>query len=281
MDRIEINGLEVDCVIGLYPRERHVPQKLRLDLSMGCSTEQAARKETLSASVDYAAIAAQLGFLLRSCEFRLIETAAHALARYLLAPPALGERRAQIDWVGLRLSKPFALGDGALPSLYIERERNWVTIAQEHKPFGVVDIIHETREASIYRLNVAPAAEIPLHVHHVMREAEMVLSEGLLCQRVPVAIGTVHRWPQGAAHTYANPSQRFQTILCVDSPRFIETDEVMVDGEPAQVDPEARELEAGREPNQPRHKLRASDAPHASEPEARQTQVKPEAPSTS
>ena len=244
MDRIELSGLEIDCVVGLYPRERHVPQRLRLDLSMGCSTEYAARKESLSASIDYAAIAAQLGFLLRSCEFRLIETAAHALARYLLAPPALGERRAQIDWIGLRLSKPFALGGGPVPSLYIERDREWVNIDQEHKPFGVVDIIHETREASIYRLNVAPGAEIPLHVHHVMREAEMVLSEGLLCQREPVALGTVHRWPRGAAHTYANPTDRYQTILCVDSPHFIETDEVVVQGEPARVEPERHEPEA-------------------------------------
>jgi FolB domain-containing protein len=273
MDLIELKGLEVDCVVGVYPRERHVPQKLRLDLSMGCSTEQAARKETLSASIDYAAIAAQLGFLLRSSEFRLIETAAHALARYLLAPPALGERRAQIDWVGLRLSKPFALGGGAVPSLYIERERNWVTIAQEHKPFGVVDIIHETREASIYRLNVAPGAEIPLHVHHVMREAEMVLSEGLLCQRVPIALGTVHRWPHGAAHTYSNPSDRYQTILCVDSPHFIETDEVVVQGEPAHVEPEARQEQHEPEARQ-QHE---PEARQQHEPEARQEQHEPEA----
>src|SRR4051812_44041909 len=191
MDFIELNGLEVDCVVGLYPRERHVAQRLRLDLTMYFATEPAARKEALSASVDYAAIAAQLGFLLRSCDFRMLETAAHALARYLLAPPALGEKRAQIEWVGLRLTKPLALGGMATPSLYIERDRHWVSIEQEQKPFGVVDIIHETRDASIYRLNMAPGSVIPLHVHHIMREAEMVLSGGLLCQREPIAVGAV------------------------------------------------------------------------------------------
>jgi hypothetical protein len=48
-------------------------------------------------------------------------------------------------------------------------------------------------------------------------------------------VGAVHYWPTGAAHCYENPSDRFQTILCVDSPHFIESDEVVVQGEPARV----------------------------------------------
>jgi dihydroneopterin aldolase len=239
MDCIELKGLEVDCVVGLYPRERHVAQRLRLDLAMYFSTEQAARKEALSASVDYAAIAAQLSFLLRSCEFRLLETAAHALARYLLAPPALGERRAQLERITLRLTKPFALGATTIPTLQIERDRHWVEITQEHKPFGIVEIIHETKDAGIYRLNIAPGKGIPLHLHKQMREAELVLTEGLYCQKHRAPVGAVHRWPKGAAHCYENPTDRYQSILCVDSPRFIESDEVEVSGEPDQVAPEA------------------------------------------
>jgi dihydroneopterin aldolase len=239
MDFIELNGLEVDGVVGLYPRERHVAQRLRLDLTMYFATEPAARKEALSASVDYAAIAAQLSFLLRSCEFRLLETAAHALARYLLAPPALGERRAQLERVRLRLTKPFALGATTVPALQIERDRDWVELQHEHKAFGLVEIVHETKDAGIYRLNIAPGAAIPLHIHRQMREAEMVLSDGLLCQHQRVPVGAVHRWPRGAAHCYENPTDRYQSILCVDSPRFIESDEIAVTGEPDQVAPEA------------------------------------------
>jgi dihydroneopterin aldolase len=238
MDCIELNGLEVDCVVGTYPRERHVPQRLRLDVSMYLSTESAAQREALSASVDYSAIAAQLAFLLRSCEFRMLETAAHALARYLLAPPALGERRAQLERLRLRLTKPFALGTTTLPSLEIERDRQWVSLQHEDKPFGLVEIIHETRDAGIYRLNIAPGRKIPLHVHKQMRESELVLSEGLLCQHRAVPAGAVHRWPRGAAHCYENPTDRYQSILCVDAPRFIESDEIEVEGEPDSVAPE-------------------------------------------
>jgi len=239
MDCIELNGLEVDCVVGTYPRERHVPQRLRLDASMYLSTEPAARREALSLSIDYAAIAAQLAFLLRSCEFRMLETAAHALARYLLAPPALGERRAQLERLRLRLTKPFALGTTTLPSLEIERDREWaMNLQHEDKPFGLVEIIHETKDAGIYRLNIAPGRGIPLHVHKQMRESELVLSEGLLCQHKPVPAGAVHRWPRGAAHCYQNPTDRYQSILCVDAPRFIESDEIEVEGQPDHVSPE-------------------------------------------
>ena len=106
------------------------------------------------------------------------------------------------------------------------------------EPSREVDVIHETREAGIYRLNIAPGKRIPLHHHLVMRESEMVLSEGLLCGDLPVPAGAVHRWPKGAKHSYDNPTERHQTILCVDSPRFIESDEIAVEGEPARVVPE-------------------------------------------
>lgn len=229
----------VDCVVGVYPHERNVSQPLRVDVDMHLDTEAAAVKESFTSTVDYAATAAQLAFLLRSCRFRLLETAAHVLSRYLLAPPAPDERRAQIDAVAVRLTKPGALHGLAVPSLEIQRSAAWCAIDKETKPFGTVDVIHETKGAGIYRLNVAPGKGIPLHMHHRMRESEMVLGDGLLCQGKPCPAGTVHRWPRGAAHTYSNPTERHQTILCVDSPRFIEEDEMEVDGKPADVPAEA------------------------------------------
>jgi dihydroneopterin aldolase len=227
--------MSIDCVVGVYPHERDTPQPLELDAELCLDTETAARRERLRFSVDYAAISAQLAFLLKSCRFRMLETAAHALCRYLLAPPPPGERRAQIARVRLRLSKPAALAWDAVASLEIERDASWARIAQEHKAFGTVDVIHETRDAGIYRLNVAPLRGIPLHHHRVMQEAEMVLSKGLLCQGKPVASGTVNRWPPGTAHCYHNPTRRHQTILCVDSPSFRPEDEVAVEGEPAVI----------------------------------------------
>jgi dihydroneopterin aldolase len=237
-DVISIEGLRVDCVVGVYPHERHRVQPLEVGVRLVLDTRRAGASESFADTVDYAATANQIAFLLRSCRFHMLETAARALTRLLLAPPAAGERRARIQEVSLRLTKPYALAGHGVPSLEVHREASDVTLSHETKPFGTVDILDETKHVGIYRLNVAPGRSIPLHVHHEMQESELILGDGLLCQRRPVAAGTVFRWPKGAPHRYDNPTERWQSILCVDSPPFIPEDEVEVEGEPADVKPQ-------------------------------------------
>lgn len=232
-DVIEIRDLRVECIVGVYPHERDTPQPLQIDVRL--ELEPVLEVHRLRQTVDYAAIASQIAFVLQSCRFFLLETAATTLARLLLAPPALGEDRAPIQAATVRLVKPLALGGVGVPSLEIHREAADVTLAREDKPFGTVDIVHETREVGVYRLNVAPGKGIPLHVHRVMQECEMVLSDKLLLNGEPVAAGSVHRWPHELAHRYDNPSDRWASILCVDSPRFIPDDEVEVSGEPGRA----------------------------------------------
>jgi FolB domain-containing protein len=236
MDVLRIEGLLVDCVVGVYPQERDSVQPLLVDVELRLPTELAATRESLRSTVDYAATAGQLAFLLQSCRFRMLETAAHALALYLLLPPVAGETR--VESVLVRLTKPEALAGLAIPSVQIERAAAWAQFDLEKKPFGTVDIIHETKDAGIYRLNIEPGRHIPLHMHQQMQESEMVLGDGLFCQGQACAPGTVHRWPKGAAHRYDNPTERVQSILCVDAPSFIEEDEIEVQGEPADVPPE-------------------------------------------
>jgi len=237
-DLIALENLMVNGVVGVYPEERHAPQPLRLDLYMELCTRSAAENERFRDTVDYASVAAQLTFLVGACRFGMLETAAHVLSRYLLLPPALGERRAAIEALRLRITKPLALGGQAIPSVEVCRRADELRYTIEDNAFGKVDVVFETREAGIYRLNVAPGRSIPLHVHKVMRESELVLSEGLLCNGKPVAAGSLFHWPRNAAHRYDNPTERYQTILCVDAPPFVEADEIPVAGEPASVAPE-------------------------------------------
>lgn len=237
-DRIRITGLSVDCVVGVYPHERGHPQPLVVDLELVLDTQRAAERERLSATVHYAHVAGQVDFVLRSCRFRLVETAAHALAKLLLLPPPPDTPRARPESVRVRVEKPDALRGRGIPSLEIERDAAWAAYDQETKPFGTVDVVHETRDAGIYRLNVAPGASIPLHVHRHMEESEMVLTAGLEVQGRPAEPGTVHRWPHGVPHGYHNPTRVTQSILCVDVPPFVEADEIAVEGEPAPVTPD-------------------------------------------
>lgn len=237
-DSLRIDGLELQCVIGIYPHERERPQPLIVDLELVLDTRLAATTGALEQSVHYALVASEAFFVLTHGQFGLLETAAHALARWILLPPAPGEARSAVDAVQVRLTKPEALGGRARPSLSIRRTAGEMRYEREEKSWGWVDIVHESERAGIYRLNIAPGGGIPLHVHRAMREAEMVLSDGLLCQGRATAVGSTFRWPLDAPHGYDNPSERHQSLLCIDRPRFDPADEIVVQGEPARIDPE-------------------------------------------
>ncbi len=237
LDWITIRDLRVNCVIGIFAEEDSRVQPVSVTLRLGLAPRPHAVIESLEESVDYLAITGQVSFLLAACRFRLLETAADALTSYLLAPPAPGERRAAIQRIALEIHKPNALPSPTTASLSIERAAPQ-PFRVEVKSFGTVDVIHEAANAGIYRLNVAPGRQIPLHVHHEMEEHELVLTRGIRCQGREVFPGTAFHWPRGAAHFYENPSADYQTVLCVDRPRFILEDEVEVAGAPAEVAPE-------------------------------------------
>jgi dihydroneopterin aldolase len=230
--------LQVWCVIGTYPAERQREQPLVVDVSLGLPTRRAARTK-LRDTVDYVAVAGQISFLLRAGRFRLLEAAAEALAAALLAPPAPGEERAHVSRVRVRLTKPEALAAPTLARVSVARDSEWLVLGREDKEFGRVDVLYETSETGVYRLNIEPGKEIPLHVHERMQEHELVLTSGLLCQNEPVPPGTAFHWPLGAPHVYKNPTAVVQSVLCVDRPPFIPEDERVVSGAPAPVRGEA------------------------------------------
>lgn len=229
LDTIEIRGLRADCIVGVYPEERKTPQPLEIDLELSVDTRAAARGGGLEATVDYAKLSGEIRFLLGACRFRLLETAAEALARYVLAPPTEDAKHAQVREVTIRLSKPHALQGEAIPSLRIHRTFEELRLEVEENSFGRVDVIHETPGCGIYRLRIAPGRSIPTHVHREMEESELVLGSGLLLQGRPVKAGSAFHWPKGFAHRYDNHQSIEQTVLCVDRPAFIPADEIEVD----------------------------------------------------
>ncbi len=247
-DVLRLESLQVECIVGVHPHERQAPQPLTVDLDVSFSVEEAARRERLGLSMDYAEVEAQVVFLLRNARFRLVESAAEAIARLLLAPPVPGERRASAERVRVVLRKPHALGGRAVPSIAVERRLGEVAFAEERKPFGRVDVLFETPTVGIYRLHVEAGCSIPLHVHRRMSEAEMLLTDGLVVNGHAWPRGTVFHWPLEAPHTYDNPTRRTQSLLCIDSPPFEEEDEVTVQGVAAHLvspeDPWGRPLVA-------------------------------------
>lgn len=84
--------------------------------------------------------------------------------------------------------------------------------------------------AGLYCLNLWPRSRIPLHVHRILDESELIFSHGIRVQddAHPAEFGTVHSWDR-LAHEYSNPTDAAQRILCVDVPMFIPSDEVVVE----------------------------------------------------
>jgi dihydroneopterin aldolase len=225
-DTIGIEGLELDCIIGLFDYERVTRQRLLVDAILHVDTRRASSEDRLDLSVDYEWVLMQIVFILKLGRFTLLETAAHTICRTLLLAPVDGEQRGGIRAVELSLRKPAALGGRAIPRLCVRRSVDDCATRIEQRPFGAVDVIHETKEAGFYRLLVHPGREIAWHRHAQMREAELVLSSGIECQGKPAERGSVRQWPLDLPHRYFNPSDRVQSLLCIDSPPFIEADEI-------------------------------------------------------
>lgn len=114
MDRVFIEGLEVDTVIGAYDWERGIRQCLRLDLSFAWDNRAAAAGDDLSKALDYASVSTRIQAFAEQSQFQLVETFAERLAEVLM-----GEFN--IPWLRLKLTKPGAVAAAAGVGVEIER----------------------------------------------------------------------------------------------------------------------------------------------------------------
>lgn len=227
-DRLALRGMRFDCIIGLLDHERTTPQPVELDVVMHFDIRRAAHEGHIAHTIDYGRVLGELRFILVAARFLLLESAAEALAAWLLMPPSLDVPRPQVEEVEVKLAKPRALAGRAVPEITIRRKRSDFPPNLEVKPFGFVDVVFESPESGVYRERISPRAILPTHVHRHLDEMELALGGGLLLQGAPVAAGVAHEWPRNHPHRWENPTDVEQSFLCVDRPKFIHTDEVEV-----------------------------------------------------
>ena len=84
MDIIFINDLRVSTLIGIYPREKAMPQTLEISLQIGTSTATAGASDDIRDTIDYALVVARVRAELGARHFNLLETLAEYLATLLL-----------------------------------------------------------------------------------------------------------------------------------------------------------------------------------------------------
>ncbi|MCB9229374.1 MAG: hypothetical protein H6618_07160 [Deltaproteobacteria bacterium] len=146
-----------------------------------------------------------------------------AILRLLLKEPAkYKDKRPSITEAAVSLS------DGK-QNFQLCMQQKQIPPESENSLFGTVDIVATSPEAGIYRLMIRPKMTIPCHFHRQMSESELVLSQGLILQGLPVRSGSARTWPAEYCHEYYNPGDETLAVLCIDRPGFIPEDEIICD----------------------------------------------------
>ncbi len=114
MDRIFINNLSVETIIGIYDFERVKPQRVIVHLEMSADIAQAALTEDIESTLNYKTLSETLTKFLEQSRFQLIETMAERVTE--LVREDFGVR-----WVKLTLHKPDALPGDTDVGVIIER----------------------------------------------------------------------------------------------------------------------------------------------------------------
>jgi len=149
MDWIRIDGLELDCIVGVRPRERRRPQAIRIDLRLGLDLSHAGHTGRIGQTADYSRVADEVTALLRFRQYQLIEVATEELTAMLLAVHPMLER------VEIRLEKPAALhGRANAASVEVRRQQSDFPRRRQDTAFGEVETLLDTHEATLELVHV-------------------------------------------------------------------------------------------------------------------------------
>lgn len=114
MDKVFIEALEVDAVIGIHDWERSIRQTLSLDIELGFDNRVPAASDQVADTLDYDAISQRITAFVQQSQFGLVETLAERCAALVLA-------EFNVRWLRLKLSKPGAVRNARAVGVVIER----------------------------------------------------------------------------------------------------------------------------------------------------------------
>ena len=113
-DRVFIEDLRIQAVIGVYDWEREITQTVSLDLEMAFDIRQAAASDDIAHTLDYKAVAKRLIDFVGASEFQLVETLAERCAGII-------RDEFDVSWVRLTLNKKGAVRGASDVGVIIER----------------------------------------------------------------------------------------------------------------------------------------------------------------
>jgi dihydroneopterin aldolase len=114
MDRVFIEDLRIQTVIGIFDWEREITQTISIDLQMAFDIRRAAESDDIVDTLDYKTVSKRLIQFVEASEFQLVETLAGHCARIVL-------EEFPVSWLRLKLSKPGAVRGSSAVGVIIER----------------------------------------------------------------------------------------------------------------------------------------------------------------
>ena len=113
---VEVCGLEVECVLGVYEEERGRERRVAMDVALEVRTGEAAQADEFAKALNYERVEEDLRLLARVGQFRLVETLAEKAAAVCWG--YAGVRRGRV-----RVETPGALKHARSVAVSVERGR--------------------------------------------------------------------------------------------------------------------------------------------------------------
>ncbi len=116
MDKVFIEGLEIEALIGIYDWERRIRQPLVFDVEMAFDNRKPAATDDIADTLNYKDVSKRLIDFVSQSEFQLVETLAERCVEIVL-------REFDVAQVRLKLSKPGAVRGAKAVGVIVERSR--------------------------------------------------------------------------------------------------------------------------------------------------------------
>jgi dihydroneopterin aldolase len=114
MDKIFLNELKVDTIIGIWDWERKIRQTVVIDLEMSADIARAAATDSVDDTLNYKSVAKRIQTFVGESSFQLVETLAERIAGII-------REEFGVQWVKVRVNKPGAIRGSKDVGILIER----------------------------------------------------------------------------------------------------------------------------------------------------------------
>jgi len=114
MDKIFLDELKVDTIIGIWEWERRIRQTVVIDIEMSADIAKAAATDDVADTLNYKSVAKRVQSFVAESSFQLVETLAERIA-------AIIREEFGVAWVKIRVNKPGAIRGSKAVGVMIER----------------------------------------------------------------------------------------------------------------------------------------------------------------